>query len=104
MFSMVCFMAPISFIPSFFVWVTPNSPHVYGWLILIALVNIGKFFMDKALSMENLTIFMPFEFSKLFFATILGILFFDEKLDYVTILCGISLLILNNFLILDVKK
>ncbi len=105
MFSMVCFMTPISFIPSFFVWVTPNSPHVYGWLILIALVaTLGNFLWTKALSMENLTNLMPFEFSKLFFATILGILFFDEKLDYVTILCGISLLILNNFLILDVKK
>ena len=56
MFSMVCFMAPISFIPSFFVWVTPNSPHVYGWLILIALVaTLGNFLWTKALSMENLT-------------------------------------------------
>ena len=79
MFSMVCFMAPISFIPSFFVWVTPNSPHVYGWLIYRSSANIGKFFMDKSSKYGKLNKSYALEFSKLFFATILGILFFDEN-------------------------
>jgi len=99
MFSMVFLMSPISFFPALYVWTTPDSFEIIILLIMIAVVaSIGNFLWTKALSGENLTNLMPFEFSKLFFATILGILFFNEELDFVTIFCGLGLLFLNYYL------
>jgi hypothetical protein len=47
---------------------------------------------------------MPFEFSKLLFATIFGILFFNEKVDLITIFSGIGLLYLNHYLAKNITK
>ena len=105
MFSMVLLMTPISFFPSLYVWTTPDSFDVIMLLIMIAgTASIGNFLWTKALSKATLTDLMPFEFSKLLFATILGILFFNEKLDLITIFCGIGLLFLNHYLAKSIKK
>ena len=105
MFSMVLIMTPISFFPSLYVWTTPNSFEIIMLLIMIACIaSIGNFLWTKALSEEALTSLMPFEFTKLLFATILGVLFFNEKLDLITIFSGIGLLFLNHYLAKSIKK
>ena len=105
MFSMVIIMAPISFFPSLYVWTTPNSFEIILLLFTIACIaTIGNFLWTKALSQEALTNLMPFEFSKLLFATILGILFFNEKVDLITIFSGTGLLCLNHYLAKNIKK
>ena len=105
MFSMVILMAPISFFPSLYVWTTPNSFEIIFLLFMIAsIATIGNFLWTKALSQEALTNLMPFEFTKLLFATIFGILFFNEKLDLITIFSGIGLLCLNHYLAKSIKK
>ncbi len=105
MFSMVILMTPISFLPSLYVWATPDSLEIIILLILIAgIATLGNFLWTKALSKDALTNLMPFEFSKLLFATIFGILFFNEKLDLITISCGIGLLYLNHYLAKSIKK
>ena len=105
MLSMVCIMTPISLIPSLYVWVHPNNLSVVLFLVLIAIfATIGNYLWTKALSLEQLTNLMPFEFSKLIFATLLGLFFFDEKLDYLVIVSAIGLLILNNFLVKEIRS
>lgn len=105
MLSMVCIMTPISLIPSLYVWVHPNNLTVTLYLLLIAIfATIGNYLWTKALSMEKLTNLMPFEFSKLIFATLLGLFFFDEKLDYILIVSAVGLLILNNFLVKEIRS
>ena len=105
MFSMVIIMAPISFFPSLHVWTTPNSFDIILLLFAIACIaTIGNFLWTKALSQEALTNLMPFEFSKLLFATIFGILFFNEKVDLITIFSGIGLLYLNHYLAKNITK
>tara|TARA_X000000950_G_scaffold89399_1_gene112470 strand:- start:52 stop:897 length:846 start_codon:yes stop_codon:yes gene_type:complete len=105
MFSMVLIMTPISFFPSLYVWTTPNGLEIIILLIMIACIaSIGNFLWTKALSEEALTSLMPFEFTKLLFATILGVLFFNEKLDLITIFSGIGLLFLNHYLAKNIKK
>ena len=63
---------------------------------IACIATIGNFLWTKALSQEALTNLMPFEFSKLLFATIFGILFFNEKVDLITIFSGTGLLCLNH--------
>ena len=105
MFSMVLIMTPLSFFPSLYVWTTPNGLEIIILLIMIACIaSIGNFLWTKALSEEALTSLMPFEFTKLLFATILGVLFFNEKLDLITIFSGIGLLFLNHYLAKNIKK
>ncbi len=99
MFSLVLIMTPITFLPSLYVWDTPSNFFVFFLLIIIATTaTLGNFFWTKAISLTTLTNLMPFDFSKLIFATILGVIFFEEKIDLITILCGTGIIICNSFI------
>tara|TARA_B100000700_G_scaffold329285_1_gene450381 strand:- start:1931 stop:2797 length:867 start_codon:yes stop_codon:yes gene_type:complete len=104
MFSMVLLMTPITFIPTFYVWTTPTSSIIIISLILVALTaTIGNYFWTKSISLSELTNIMPFDFTKLLFSTLIGLFFFGEKIDKLTIICG-SLLILCNTLMAQTIK
>ena len=47
---------------------------------------------------------MPFDFSKLIFTTILGLILFDERIDLITVICGTGLIICANLTAIDLKK
>lgn len=99
MFSLVLIMTPITFLPSLYVWDTPSNFFVFFLLFIIAATaTLGNFFWTKAISLTTLTNLMPFDFSKLIFATILGVIFFEEKIDLVTILCGTGIIICNSLI------
>ena len=99
MFSMVVLMTPITFLPAVFVWETPNDFSVIFILILIAIIaTLGNFFWTRAISLSKLTNLMPFDFSKLIFATFLGFIFFNEQIDSITIICGIGIVFCNSML------
>ena len=99
MFSLVLIMTPITFLPSLYIWETPSNFFVFFLLIIIATTaTLGNFFWTKAISLTTLTNLMPFDFSKLIFATILGVIFFEEKIDLITILCGTGIIICNSLI------
>ncbi len=105
MFSMVLLMTPITFIPSLHFWYTPTTYKIYLLLISIAVIaTLGNYCWTKALSISTLTNLMPFDFSKLVFATILGFIFFDERIDLITIICGGGLIICTNLTALNLKN
>ena len=47
---------------------------------------------------------MSFDFSKLLFTTILGFIFFEEKIDLITIICGSGLIICSNITALSIRR
>ena len=47
---------------------------------------------------------MSFDFSKLLFTTILGFIFFDEKIDLITIICGSGLILCSNINFISVRR
>jgi len=99
MFSLVLIMTPITFLPSLYVWDTPSNFFVFFlFFIIAATATLGNFFWTKAISLTTLTNLMPFDFSKLIFATILGVIFFEEKIDLITILCGTGIIICNSLI------
>ncbi len=105
MFSLVLIMTPITFLPSLYVWDTPSNFFVFFLLIIIATTaTLGNFFWTKAISLTTLTNLMPFDFSKLIFATILGVIFFEEKIDLITILCGTGIIICNSLIAKNVSN
>ena len=105
MFSLVLIMTPITFFPSVYVWETPSNFFVFFLLITVAFTaTLGNFFWTKAISLTSLTNLMPFDFSKLIFATILGVIFFEEKIDLITVVCGTGIIICNSLIAKNVSN
>ena len=105
MFSLVLIMTPMTFLPSLYVWDTPSNFFVFFLLIIIATTaTLGNFFWTKAISLTTLTNLMPFDFSKLIFATILGVIFFEEKIDLITVVCGTGIIICNSLIAKNVSN
>ena len=62
-------------------WETPAQEQ-WGWLLLIgSIFLIGIMCVFFAFQNAEVSLLMPFEFSRLIFATILGVIFFQESLD-----------------------
>ena len=75
MLSMVVIMLPITFIPSIYVWTPFKDFNLYILLFTIAFIaTLGNYCWTKALSMSKLTNLMTYDFSKLIFTTILGLI------------------------------
>ena len=79
MFSLVLIMTPITFFHLICLG-TPSNFFVFLLIIIAITSNTWKFFWTKAISLTTLTNLMPFDFSKLIFATILGVIFLKKRL------------------------
>lgn len=74
-------MTPMSLIPALFYWSTPE-PIDYLWFIAMGLfATIGQVSMARAFVSADISAVLPFDFSRLIFAAILGYLFFAESPD-----------------------
>tara|TARA_B100000029_G_scaffold473829_1_gene515574 strand:- start:372 stop:944 length:573 start_codon:yes stop_codon:yes gene_type:complete len=105
MFSMVVLMSPITLIPSIYIWNTPTNFEIIVAMIFLAIVaTLGNYCWTKAISLTKLTNLMPFDFTKLIFATILGFIFFNEKIDLITFLFGTGLIICNTYIAGKIKR
>ena len=105
MFSMVVLMTPITFIPTIYVWTTPESSIIIISLILVALTaTVGNYFWTKSISSSKLTNIMPFDFTKLLFSTLIGLVFFGEQIDKLIIVCGSLLILCNTLMVQNIKS
>ncbi len=72
---------PMSIIPALFVWVTPT----FEQLLIVAAIGLsatmGHLFFTRAYSIADATFVMPFDFSRLVFAAIVGYIFFAQEPD-----------------------
>ncbi len=79
---------PISFIAALFYWQWPSGDQ-WIYIILMGLfAAIAHLFLAKALSRADLSAVMPFDFSRIVFAAIMGIILFGDPLDGLTFLGG----------------
>lgn len=100
MFFMVLLMTPITIFPALTVWKTPDELFFIFLFLCLALVGtLGNYFWTKSISLAQMTTIMPFDFSKLIFAIIIGFYFFDEKVDLVTFISGCGLIICNLIIV-----
>ena len=77
MFFLTVFTLP----PALFVWKWPN-PGQYLWLIVIAVGGtVGQLLFTQSLKIADATLVMPFDFTKLVWASFLGFLIFSEVPD-----------------------
>ena len=75
---MVLLLTPLTFIPALFVWQTP-SWEMLGWMVLLAgCGTIGHWCITKATGYADLTVVMPFDFTRLPISALLAFLLFAE--------------------------
>jgi drug/metabolite transporter (DMT)-like permease len=75
---MVLLLTPLTFIPALFVWQTP-SWEMLGWMVALAgCGTIGHYCITRAYSLADLTVVMPFDFTRLPMTALLAYLLFAE--------------------------
>ncbi|MCC6531461.1 MAG: DMT family transporter [Burkholderiales bacterium] len=75
---MVVLMSPMALIPALFVWTWPTWTE-FGWLVLIGILGtLGQLAVTQAFRVADTTSVLPFDFSKLIWAALLGYLVFGE--------------------------
>jgi len=75
---MVLLLTPLTFIPALFVWQTP-SWEMLGWMVALAgCGTLGHWCMTKAFGLADLTVVMPFDFTRLPISALLAFLLFAE--------------------------
>ncbi len=85
---MALFLTPLSFIPAFFVWVWP-SPDAWVWLIGVGVsATGGHLLFNRAFAVTDVTAVLPFDYCRLIFVAIIGVLMFDETPDIWTWIGG----------------
>lgn len=86
------FLTPITAIAAAFFWTTPAPGH---WLLLICIGMLGsltQWSVAQAFHEAEATVVLPFDFTKLLWATVIGYLFFSEVPDPLTLLGGCIIL------------
>lgn len=96
---LLIFMAPISFIPACFKWVTPNLQQAYWLMALGVLVAIAHLSFGKAYKLAEVSFLTPFGFSKFMFSTLIGYLAFSELPTQWTIWLGIGIIFISILLL-----
>jgi drug/metabolite transporter (DMT)-like permease len=75
---MVVLMSPMSLVPALFVWQWP-TPAEWGWLAVVGISGtLGQLLVTQAFRVADTMAVMPFDFTKLIWASLLGFLVFDE--------------------------
>ena len=81
-------LIPMTMVPAALVWQMP-TPDMWVWLVFIGVIGtIGQLVVTEAVKLADMTVLMPFEFLKLGWAALLGIIFFAEVPDALTWIGG----------------
>jgi drug/metabolite transporter (DMT)-like permease len=75
------YMVPILLIPTLFVWQMPPWP-LFPWLIAMGGIGtVAQWAMTQAYAATDATAVLPFDYLRLPFVAVVGVLIFGEKLD-----------------------
>jgi drug/metabolite transporter (DMT)-like permease len=81
-------MTPMTLLPALFVWTWPSASAL-AWMALMGVVaTAGQVMLVRAMATADASAVMPFDFSRLIFAVLLGWLMFGELPDAWTIVGG----------------
>lgn len=88
-FIMMLIMTPLTLPAALYNWQTPQFTEIL-WLISLGVItNEAQFCMNKSYKHADMSLVMPFDFSRLIFTSIFAYLFFAEIIDMWTLLGSI---------------
>ncbi len=82
------FLTPITGAAAFFFW---SWPSAVGWLMMVAMGMFGsltQWSIAQAFHEAEATVVLPFDFTKLLWASVIGFAFFGERPDPMTLVGG----------------
>ena len=82
------FMAPLSLIPALFVWQWPGSQALMFLVLVGAFGGVGHLALAQAFKESDATAVLPYDFTRLIWASALGFLVFAEVPDLWTWIGG----------------
>ncbi len=72
------FLVLFTLLPAMIFWRWP-SPEQYLWLVALALAGtVGQLLFTEAMKVADVTLVMPFDFSRILWASLFGVMFFAE--------------------------
>lgn len=84
---------PLSLMFAMPYWQWPGSLQIWGLLLLMSLLSvIAHLSMTHALSRADIGAILPFDFIRLIFAAALGIVLFQDALDWISLVGGTIIL------------
>ncbi|MDB3953185.1 DMT family transporter [Alphaproteobacteria bacterium] len=89
----------LSAIPLYFVWISPTLTELLLLIIMGAGLTFAHSCIIRALECGEATAVLPFDYSRLIFAMVIGYFFFTETVDAWTV-CGAAIIILASHYIL----
>ena len=102
-FIMMVLMTPLSLPLALMVWQTPTYEQL-AWLLLLGWIsNQAQFSMTHAYSKADMSVVLPFDFSRLLFISILAYIFFGEVIDLWTII-GASIILASSVYVARKEK
>ena len=104
-FYLLVFMAPISFIPAFFVWATPSLEQL-GWLAMMgAFSTAAHLALARSFALADISFLTPFGFARLMLSGLVGYIAFGELPQTLSIWIGMGVILLSILLLsYDAKK
>jgi len=101
---MVLGMTVASAIPAIWFWQMPTLDQLF-WLAFAGFVANGyQQTMARGFSLADATAVMPFEFSRLIFAAVIGYLAFSESVDAATLVGGVIIFVSGLYMVRTEKK
>ncbi len=89
----LAFMTPVLFIIALFFWEPISIKHFFIFLIMGASGLAAHWCMNQSLKMSETTFVMPLQFTKLIWASLIGVYIFFEKPDFWTWVGGVIIFI-----------
>ena len=81
---MAVFLTPASLVPALFVWSWP-TPAQFAWLIGLGVVaTLGHLAVTWAYHLADASALVPYDFTRLIFAALIGLVFFDQRPENTT--------------------
>ena len=74
-------VTPMSFVPALFVWTTPSLELLFWFLLIGLTATAGQILMTRAFAAAEASAVMPFDFSRLVFVSLFGMMLFGEMPD-----------------------
>jgi drug/metabolite transporter (DMT)-like permease len=92
------FVTPFALLIALPVWQWPAGHH---WLLLLlaaAFANLGQIATNEALAVGETTLVLPFDYTRLIFASVFGTLFFAELPTLYTLLGGLLICVSSLYI------
>jgi drug/metabolite transporter (DMT)-like permease len=78
---MALFLTPLSLLPALFVWRAPSLAELLVLAAVGAVANLGHLAMAQSFKEAEVTVVLPFDFTRLIWASVFGYLLFAEVPD-----------------------